>query len=335
MKIKRIGKMGFQLEVLNPFILCAHHKDMFPKGNGKMGPSYFIPGRVVGSDFNASAPWRMYHGSTIPGFPVHPHRGFETVTIMMEGYADHFDSKGSKGRYGQGDVQWMTAGAGVQHSEMFPLLSDTEDNPMHLFQIWLNLPAKDKFAKPDYKMMWSEKIPEVKESNEGKEVSVRVIAGEYKDTKAIPPLPASWAFDPDNHVSIWLIDMDADAQFKIPAVSPTLSRGLYFYQGDSIQIEDKEIEEDHYILLDGNEEITIQNGKTKARLLLLEGEPINEPIAAHGPFVMNTREELMQAFMDYERTQFGGWPWSRQDPVNDKSDNRFASYNNGERVERP
>lgn len=327
--------MGFQLEVLNPYILCAHHKDMFPKGDGNMGPSYFIPNRVVGSDFNANAPWRMYHGSTIPGFPVHPHRGFETVTIMMEGYADHFDSKGSKGRYGQGDVQWMTAGAGVQHSEMFPLLSDTEDNPMHLFQIWLNLPAKDKFAKPDYKMMWNEQIPVVEETSEGKKVSIRVIAGKYKETKAIAPLPSSWAHDPNNHVSIWLIDMDADTSFQIPAVSPTLNRGLYYYQGDTIQIENKDISESHSVILDGNEVITIQNGKSKSRLLLLEGEPINEPVAAHGPFVMNTREELMQAFMDYERTQFGGWPWSRQDPVNKKEDGRFASYNNGEKIERP
>ncbi len=120
MKVIRIGKMGFQLEVKNPFIVCFHHKDHFPKGNGKQEPAYYLDSRQPGEDFDHHAPWRMYYGNTVPGFPVHPHRGFETVTVVTEGFADHFDSLGSCGRYGQGDVQWMTAGAGIQHSEMFP-----------------------------------------------------------------------------------------------------------------------------------------------------------------------------------------------------------------------
>lgn len=328
--------MAFQLYVLDPYIFTAHHRDIFPKGNGMMGPVVMPKGKNNGADFDANADWRMYHGDTISGFPVHPHRGFETVTIMLEGFADHFDSKGSKGRYGQGDVQWMTAGEGVQHSEMFPMLNDDTENPMELFQIWLNLPAKNKFAAPGYKMLWSEEIPVVKESDaSGRLIEVKVIAGEYKGVQSIDPLPASWAYDRNNHVGIWLITLEPYAEFTIPAVSKTLNRVLYNYRGGGIEIGGKDIAENNYAELYGDRDTLVKNGAAPTRLLLLDGEPINEPVAARGPFVMNTMEELRQTFYDYNKTQFGGWPWDREDPVNEKPAKRFASYQNGERVEYP
>ena len=336
MKVIKIAKMGFQLPVKNPFIVCFHHKDHFPKGNGKMEPAHYLESRRIGEDFDHNAPWRMYYGDTIPGFPVHPHRGFETITVVTEGFADHFDSKGSHGRYGQGDVQWMTAGAGIQHSEMFPVLSETKDNPMELFQIWLNLPRKDKFAKPDYKMLWHEQIPVAKiDDKNGNTSLIKVIAGSCYGVKSPDPLPASWAYDRNNKVNIWLIMMNPNAELTIPKVSASTGRMLYFYEGNKADIEGQGIDVNHFAELDGNEDILIRNGDTESRLLLLEGEPIRESVATYGPFVMNTRDEIEQAISDYEQTQFGGWQWDSPGPVNKRDDGRFASYNNGERIEKP
>lgn len=327
--------MTFQLPVKNPFIVFFHHKDLFPKGNGKGEPVHYLPDRRLGEDFNHSSPWRMYYGDKVPGFPVHPHRGFETITVMVEGFADHFDSKGSKGRYGEGDVQWMTAGAGVQHSEMFPVLSEEKENPMELFQIWLNLPKSGKFAEPDYKMFWNEKVPVVKEQIAGANTTVRVISGTYKGVEPLTPPVASWAYNKENHVGVWFIKMEPGAEFVIPKVSPTLSRMLYYNEGEKIWIEGTELAVKYYAELDGNEDIHIKNGEKESHLLLLEGEPINEPVAAYGPFVMNTRAEIQDAFVDYEKTEFGGWPWDRKDPINPVDSGRFASYRHGEKEERP
>ena len=335
MKVKNIGRMDFQLQVKSPYIVCFHHKDHFPAGNGKGEPVHYLKDRRAGEDFNHTAPWRMYYGDKVPGFPVHPHRGFETITVMIDGFADHFDSKGSKGRYGEGDVQWMTAGAGVQHSEMFPTLSSEKDNPMELYQIWLNLPKSGKFAEPDYKMFWNEQIPVVEEGTAGALTRIKVISGAYKDTQALTPPSASWAFDKENHVRIWLIDMDPETEFVIPKVSPTISRMLYYDEGKSVSLEGTAFEVKHYAELDGNEDIRIKNGSERSRFLLLEGEPINEPVAAYGPFVMNTRTEIQEAFAEYEETAFGGWPWDRNDPINPVDSGRFASYRNGEKVEKP
>ncbi len=336
MKVLRIGTMGFQLEVKNPFIVCFYHNDLFPKGDDKMRPLNYRENRRRGEDFDLDATWRMYYGDKIPGFPVHPHRGFETVTVVLEGFADHFDSLGSYGRYGQGDVQWMTAGEGIQHSEMFPILSETEENPLQLFQIWLNLPKKDKFAQPDYKMLWREDIPVVEVTDEnGNASQIKIIAGSYNDVKSPDPLPASWAFDRNHHVGIWLITMQPHARFTIPKVSVMLNRMLYCYQGGGVTVEDKDLPAAHFAELSGNDDISIINGDKESKLLLLEGEPIREAVATYGPFVMNSIQDLEQAMIDYERTQFGGWPWNVPDPVNKRDDGRFASYRNGERIERP
>lgn len=336
MAVLQIAPMEFQLHVLNPFVIAFHHRDLFPKGDGKMAPVAIPREKSLGEDFNPEADWRMYYGRTVPGFPVHPHRGFETVTVMIEGFADHFDSKGSKGRYGEGDVQWMTAGAGVQHSEMFPLLNDERENPMELFQIWLNLPKKNKFAKPDYKMFWSEDIPRVVEHDmENRRTEVKLIAGEFKGIRSLDPLPASWAYNRKNKVGIWLIKMEPHAVFTLPALSSTLNRVLYNYNGSGMKVAQHPLPNRYYAELKGSEEVMIVNGESPSELLLLEGEPINEPIAARGPFVMNTFDELQQAFVDYRQTQFGGWQWQSDDPVNEKESPRFASYEGGKRVEYP
>ena len=324
------------MQVKDPFIMAVHHKDHYPKGNEKMEPVHYLPTWQKGQDFNPNAKWRMYHGEKVPGFPYHPHRGFETVTVVLEGFVDHFDSVGSKGRYGEGDVQWMSAGSGALHSEMFPVISQTTDNPMELFQIWLNLSAQGKKTPPNYKMLWNEQIPSIEESDKnGNKYQIKLVAGSYKDQKSVDPLPNSWAYDRKNHVAIWVIKVSPNAEVTIPKISPTLNRVLYNIEGGEIQIDDKTIPSYYCAQLKGNEEIVVKNGDKETLLLLLEGEPINEPVVAYGPFVMNSRQEIEKAFNDFRQTEFGGWPWASTEPVNELNDGRFASYNNGERIEKP
>lgn len=330
-QILEIGKLDFLWKTENPFLFCAHHKDSFPKGNDEQGVNAEqLIGRKIGNDFQIKDGFRMYHGDKVPGFPAHPHRGFETVTIVLEGFVDHTDGNGSAGRYGNGDVQWMTAGSGLQHAEMFPLINKDKENPLNLFQIWLNLPRKSKFTAPYYKMLWAEDIQvvDVIDCN-GKKSKVRLIAGTFDGVKCLAPSPDSWAANTDNHVGIELIQMESDAIIKLPAVSETLSRNLYYYNGESIRIGETTVEVNHRVKLAGKEEITITNGAKESYMLILEGEPIEEPIVQYGPFVMNTQKEIQEAYMDFQKTEFGGWPFDRYDPVHSCGNSRFARYPDG------
>jgi hypothetical protein len=319
-------KIDFQWEMENPFIFCAHHKDAYPKGNEKQEPSTSLTGRQLGEDFAIKDGFRMYHGTKVPGFPMHPHRGFETVTIVKKGFVDHHDSVGASGRYGNGDVQWLTTGSGCQHAEMFPLVSMEEENPLELFQIWLNLQAKDKFTKPAYKMLWAEDIPEVTVGDDyGPKAKVTVIAGSFNGVKGLEPNPASYAANPQGHVNILMIEMDPYSEVIFPAVSSTLVRNLYYYEGKGhITIGSDTIRSSTRIKLDGNEMIEVTNGSSPAYLILLEAEPINEPVVSYGPFVMNTEQEIRNAFSDYQHTHFGGWPWNRPDPISPRDAGRYA-----------
>lgn len=329
-KILKIQELGFQWETEDPFLVTMHHRDAYPPGNDQQGPNTSLEGRKLGEDFTLRDGFRMYHGTTVPGFPAHPHRGFETVTVVLEGFVDHFDSLGAAGRYGNGDVQWLTTGKGCQHTEMFPLVHQDKDNPIELFQIWLNLPAKDKFAEPDYKMLWAEDIPEIETINSnGKKTIVRLIAGSLKGKASLEPATASWAKDPNHHVGIYLIQMEPEASFSLPAVSGTLTRNLFFYEGEEIRIEGTTIPASHRVKLAGDQEIAITNGAKAGYMLVLEGEPIQEPVAQYGPFVMTTEQEIHDAFNDYRKTQFGGWPWGRLDPVNKREAGRFARHADG------
>lgn len=328
--IIKVKPLGFQWETQDPFLFCVHHEDKFPKGNEDMGPTTSLQGRHLGDDFIIKDGFRMYHGKKVPGFPGHPHRGFETITVVREGIVDHADSMGAAGRYGNGDVQWMTAGKGVQHSEMFPLINKDKENPMELFQIWLNLPRKSKMAEPHFTMLWSDSIPKiVMKDAQNKEVKIEVIAGSLMGKSAPPPPPNSWASSPANEVAVWNIRMEAGAKLTLPKASNGVNRMLYFYEGESIIISGQLVPKYHALELNPAHDIVIENKNHKSRLLLLQGKPINEPVIQYGPFVMNTKEEIHQAFEDYHKTQFGGWPWPKPDQTHPRSEGRFALHADG------
>jgi redox-sensitive bicupin YhaK (pirin superfamily) len=331
-----IRPLGFQWDTADPFLFCVHHEDDFPKGNDKMGPeSDYLKGRHLGDDFIIKDGFRMYHGKTVPGFPGHPHRGFETITVVRKGLVDHADSMGAAGRYGNGDVQWMTAGKGVQHAEMFPLLNKDEPNPCELFQIWLNLPAKNKMVEPHFKMLWQEDIPiyKSKDSN-GKTIEVEVIAGSLADKTAITAPPNSWAADPNNAVAVWNITLQAGAEWTIPKTLPGINRIIYFYMGNSLNVAGRAVKNYQMVQLKSDVDVLLQNSDTEARILMLQGRPINEQVMQYGPFVMNTKDEIKQAFEDYHATQFGGWPWPKYDQVHPREKGRFARHADGKEENR-
>lgn len=328
--ILNIKPLGFMWDTTDPFLFCVHHLDAYPKGNEIMGPDASLAGRHLGQDFTLKDGWRMYHGMRVPGFPAHPHRGFETVTAVLKGFVDHSDSHGATGRYGNGDVQWMTAGSGLQHCELFPLLSRDKENPVELFQIWLNLPKVRKFAEPHFKMLWAETIPTVTiPDKQGKITQVTVISGQIGETKAPAPAPDSWAADPSNEVAIWKINMDPGALFVIPPASPGVRRTLYFYEGSTIEIAGIDISPKNAVEMLPDQEIMVNCGDATGKLLFLQGQPINEPVAQYGPFVMNTQPEIQQAINDFRRTEFGGWPWPQSDYVHARTEGRFARYADG------
>ena len=323
--------LGFQWETADPFLFCVHHEDAFPKGNEVMGPDEsHYKGRHLGDDFIIKDGFRMYHGKTVPGFPGHPHRGFETITVVRKGIVDHADSMGASGRYGNGDVQWMTAGKGVQHSEMFPLIHKEKDNTMELFQIWLNLPKKNKMVEPHFKMLWKENIPNIETSDAaGKKTNVEVIAGKVNTTKAAAPPPDSWAADDANEVAVWNIKMQAGATFKLPKASAGVNRTLYFYEGHTLSVAGTKISNYSGIKVIPTEDIDLIAVDSETSILVLQGKPISEQVMQYGPFVMTTKEEINQAFEDYHKTQFGGWPWPRYDQVHDRTLSRFAKHADG------
>jgi redox-sensitive bicupin YhaK (pirin superfamily) len=333
--VRDVRRLGFPWETPDPFLFCVYHQDFYPAGNDQYGPAATLAGRELGSDFAGRDGWRMYHGHVVPGFPQHPHRGFETVTVVRRGLVDHSDSLGAAARYGDGDVQWLTAGAGVVHAEMFPLLRRDAGNPLELFQIWLNLPRADKLAPPHFTMFWAPAVPKrVETDGEGRRTEVTVVAGRLDDPSPPAPPPRSWASRADSDIAIWTLRLAPGARFTLPPAAAGSHRRLYFFAGAVLAVADVRIEAGRSIDLEPDLSATLANGEQTAELLLLQGRPIGEPVAQQGPFVMTTADELRQAFADYRHTRFGGWPWPSAGPVHGPSPERFARHPDG-RVERP
>jgi hypothetical protein len=327
-----VVRLGMPWPTVDPFLFCVHHLDHYPAGDERLGPDASLAGRDLGQDFAGIDGWRMYHGRVVPGFPQHPHRGFETVTYARQGYIDHSDSLGAAARFGRGDVQWMTAGEGVVHAEMFPLLDRTGPNPVELFQIWLNLPAADKLSAPHFTMLWDEQVPRLVPPGGG--VTVTVIAGALEGCVPPSPPPHSWAADPDHDVAIWHATLAPGTTWTMPpARSVATVRTLYVFAGSALRVGDHEVAAGHgaRVAPDVALDLSTDDG---AEVLVLQGRPIGEPVVQYGPFVMATRAEIQQAIADYQRTGFGGWPWPDDDPVHGRDRGRFARHVDG-RVEEP
>jgi redox-sensitive bicupin YhaK (pirin superfamily) len=185
-------------------------------------------------------------------------------------------------------------------------------------------------VEPYFSMFWSSDIP-IWRSADG--VSIDVIAGVVGDAMAPAPPPNSWAAQPGSDVSIWTITMPRNAAWLLPAASAGLNRTLYFFRGQSLRVGDQDIPGRSVIRLKSDAEVLLESPNSETELLLLQGKPINEPVVQYGPFVMNNRAEIEQAFADYRHTRFGGWPWPSDGPVHPRNEGRYARHADG-RVEK-
>jgi len=336
--IMAVDGLSFPFDCESPFLFAVYHLDVYPKGNENMGPDATLSGHRIGADFGNKAGWNMYHGETVPGFPKHPHRGFETITVTRQGLIDHSDSLGNKGRFGDGDVQWMTAGRGINHSEMFPLLNRERENMLELFQIWINLPKKSKMVEPSFKMLWAEDLPKVASG-----VEALLVAGEYPGLESPPaPPPDSYTSDPGSDVLVITLKLPVGMCWTLAAhpepgrSKQTLNRNIYFYAGTSCIVGGRQLKNHAKVKLRPDVDVEIQAGKDgPAEALILQGRDIGEEVVQHGPFVMSTKREIAEAFADYQRTGFGGWTFDSDAPVHDRDRPRFATYASGETLERP
>ena len=226
------------------------------------------------------------------GVGVHPHRGFETVTIAYKGSVAHHDSAGGGGEIKEGDVQWMTAASGVLHKEYHAESFCATGGDFQMVQLWVNLPAKDKMSTPKYQAIENSNIPKIKVEGG----IVEVIAGAYENHKG-----AASTFTPINMLNAKLAS-GGSATFSFPSNHNTC---ILVIEGEVILNDTEDVPLDHLALFKNEGETFTIKASQDSIVLILSGEPINEPIAAHGPFVMNTREQIMEAFQDYELGKFG------------------------------
>ena len=249
--------------------------------------------RIIGSsDLNMLDPFLLLDefGSDNPddyiaGFPPHPHRGFETITYMLNGKWQHIDSAGNEGKLGEGSVQWMTAGRGIIHSEM-PIQTDGLSRG---FQLWLNLPKEKKMIEPAYQDIESEQIPIVKE----KAGMVKVISGNFHGTVG----PGQ------SHTPVLILDIQLleNSELTIP-LTDGWNVFSFIYEGDVFA--GQKLSKGQLAVYEKDGDVDFKTKDNKARIFFAAGEPLNEPVARGGPFVMNTRGEVLQAFEDFQNGQF-------------------------------
>ena len=253
--VRRPSAMG---TLMSPFLLLD-----------EMGPVHWDPGQAIGA-------------------PAHPHRGFETVTYMIQGAMKHEDSAGNKGDLNPGDVQWMTAGRGIIHSELPQDDFLEQGGVTHGFQIWVNLPSKDKMMNPRYQDIPSQQIPKVT-SEDGK-VWANVIAGSTLGVQAVI----------DTVIPITYIHMKIQQDGSHRQVIEKGLNGMIYVFGGTVHIDGKPVQDGQLGILTDGDEVVFEAREEDAEFLILAGPELNEPIARYGPFVMNTREEIQQALQDYQ-----------------------------------
>ncbi len=296
----------------DPFTFISHHHDQYPKGNAQMAPPLeLIRGRNLGRDYQERFGFRMYHGRVVPGFPMHAHWGYETVSIAEKGFVDHFDTENNYGRYGNGDVQWTLASSRYEHCEMYPLLDQENDNPVHITQIMINLPLAGKNKPNHVNNTWSDEIPEIR--SEG--CIVTLYCGEYEGHRLYSPNPGSWATE-DNAVRIMKVELEPGASFSLEAVPDDVSRNVYYISGEDASMDGTKVKPNLRFKMKKGCGLNIENGEESSEFWILEGRPIREKQAAFGPVILSDTDEVRKSMYEIRVKEFQEWPWEIMDRTN-------------------
>jgi len=320
---KTVFEMHWDTE--DPFMFVSHHEDDYPHGNRQLAPPLEeIGGRDLGRDYEKRLGFRMYHGKVVPGFPMHAHWGYETLTLPEIGYIDHFDHDGAHGRFGFGDVQWVMASSKYMHNEMYPLVNKEGRNPNDITQIMINIPLERKNRENSVTTVWRDEIPVVEKDG----VRVKVLCGEFMGESIESPSPLSWA-KIENGVRILRMDMPAGTSITFGPAAEGANRNLYMVSGSAADVMGTKIMHNDRLKIDSQAEFTIINEGTDAVLWLLEGKPISQKMATFGPVTLGSVKEVREALDDIRKREYVDWPFDVIDKVHLEDTGRFIAYPDG------
>lgn len=294
----------------DPFLFASHHFDPYPKGNELQAPPYEqVKKKDLGNDYYRIFGYRMYTGKVSPGFQLHAHWGYETITMASKGYVDHFDSLGNQGRYGYGDMQWISAGSRYHHCEMYPLAFQDRPNPQLITQIMINLPLKEKNTPVQVTTVWKEDLAEVK----GEGWTATLLAGSLNGVTAEVPNKVSWAADPSHHVRIMRLDMSPGSVFVLEP-SEAVSRNIYITE-EKASVAGKEYPAGTRLKMRSECPAEIRMGENGSEVWVLEGDPLGEKQSQWGPVVLGSDSEVRKANNEIREKETEDWQW---DYVNQK-----------------
>ena len=314
----------------DPFTFVSHHEDDYPKGNRQLAPPLEeISGRDLGRDYEKRLGFRMYNGKVVPGFPMHAHWGYETVTLAEKGYVDHFDSEKREGRFGFGDIQWVLASSKYMHDEMYPLVNKEERNPNDITQIMINLPLERKNKANSVHTVWSEQVPVVEENG----VSVKVVCGKYGGHDVTSPNGDSWA-NGEHWVRILRLVMAPNSDIVLDPAPAAANRNVYMVSGGKVDVCGTEIAPYVRAKVKSDIDMTITNGDEESVVWVLEGEPIGQKMASFGPVCLEDTKAIRAAMEDIRRNEYSEWPFDVVDKVHLEDTGRFLRNPDGSE-ERP
>ena len=302
----KVYPIGMHWDTEDPFLFVSHHEDDYPEGNRQQAPPLQqISGRNLGRDYQVRFGFRMYNGKVVPGFPMHAHWGYETITLAEKGYVDHFDTEGIEGRFGFGDVQWVCASSKYQHDEMYPLADQEARNPNDITQIHLNLPLEMKNKANAVSTVWACDVPVV----EGEGWSAKVICGTFGGRRAASPSPESWA-DGTHGVRILRFAVDPGASFELDPAAEGARRNVYLVTGDGFKVAGLDVKPSSRVKTESAGSLVVENsGTVPAVVWVLEGRPIGQEMSAWGPVTLGNIDEVRRAMDDIRKDEYQVWPW--------------------------